>query len=89
MPPFGNLYGMDVYISHALAEEEEIAFNAGSHTVLIKMNYKDYDNLVRPHTVDTFERVPVMRAAAREIGWLELAGRLEGIQIGIRLIPAR
>lgn len=58
MPPFGNLYGMDVYISHALTEEDEIAFNAGSHTVLIKMNYKDYDNLVRPQTVDTFERVP-------------------------------
>ena len=32
MPPFGNLYGMEVYVSDKLAEDEEIAFNAGSHT---------------------------------------------------------
>jgi Ala-tRNA(Pro) deacylase len=31
MPPFGNLYGMDVYVAPALAEDEQIAFNAGSH----------------------------------------------------------
>jgi len=29
MPPFGNLYGMDVFVDQALAEDEEIAFNAG------------------------------------------------------------
>jgi Ala-tRNA(Pro) deacylase len=30
MPPFGNLYGMDVYADEGLAKDEEIAFNAGS-----------------------------------------------------------
>src|SRR6059036_2475529 len=36
MPPFGNLYGMDVYAAAGLAENDEIAFNAGSHTEVIK-----------------------------------------------------
>jgi len=48
MPPFGNLYDMDVYVAEQLAEDEEIAFNAGSHTELIRMSYKDYENLVAP-----------------------------------------
>jgi len=48
MPPFGNLYGMDVYVSRLLAEDEEIAFNAGSHTELMRLAYKDFERLVRP-----------------------------------------
>lgn len=48
MPPFGNLYGMDVYVAPSLAENEEIAFNAGSHTELMKLSYKDFVRLVRP-----------------------------------------
>ncbi len=48
MPPFGNLYGMEVYASPALAENEEIAFNAGSHTEIIKMGYRDFERLVQP-----------------------------------------
>jgi len=48
MPPFGNLYGLDVYTAKSLAEDEEIAFNAGSFTELIKLPYKDYEKLVKP-----------------------------------------
>ena len=48
MPPFGNLYDMSVYVSPALAAEGEIAFNAGSHTELIKMSWADFERLVRP-----------------------------------------
>jgi Ala-tRNA(Pro) deacylase len=48
MPPFGNLYGMDVYVADSLAEDDEIAFNAGSHTELIRMSYPDYARLVKP-----------------------------------------
>jgi Ala-tRNA(Pro) deacylase len=51
MPPFGNLYNMDVYVDRKLIEDEEIAFNAGSHTELIKMAYKDFERLVRPKVV--------------------------------------
>ena len=48
MPPFGNLYGMEVYVSKLLAADEEIAFNAGSHTELIRLAYKDFERLVGP-----------------------------------------
>ena len=42
MPPFGNLYGMEVFASETLAQDEEIAFNAGSHTELVRLAYKDF-----------------------------------------------
>ncbi len=48
MPPFGNLYGMEVYVAESLADDEEIAFNACSHTELIGMNYVDFEELVKP-----------------------------------------
>jgi Ala-tRNA(Pro) deacylase len=48
MPPFGNLYEMPVYVDEVLAEDDEIAFNAGSHVELIRMKYSDYARLVQP-----------------------------------------
>ena len=51
MPPFGNLYGMEVFVEKSLAEDKEIAFNAGSHTELIKLAYNDFARLVEPKVV--------------------------------------
>src|SRR5947208_5749917 len=51
MPPFGNLYGMDVFVAPGLVEDEWIAFNAGTHTELLKMSYKDFERLVMPKVV--------------------------------------
>ncbi len=51
MPPFGNLYHMQVFAAAKLAEDDEIAFNAGSHTELIKLAYKDFERLVKPTVV--------------------------------------
>src|SRR2546421_10738317 len=51
MPPFGNLYGMDVYVAPILAEDEQIAFNAGSHTEVMKLAYKDFERFVKPKVV--------------------------------------
>jgi len=48
MAPLGNLYDVPVYVDDALAEDEEIAFNAGSHRHAIKMRYADYERLVAP-----------------------------------------
>ncbi len=48
MPPFGNLYGMDVYVAKSLTENEKIAFNSCSHSELIQMKYKDFERLVQP-----------------------------------------
>jgi Ala-tRNA(Pro) deacylase len=51
MPPFGNLYDMDVYVADSLTEDEEIAFNAGTHTQLVRMAYRDFERLVQPEVM--------------------------------------
>jgi len=51
MPPFGTLYGMDVYVTESLTRDKEIAFNAGTHTELIRMSYADFERLVQPKIV--------------------------------------
>jgi len=51
MPPFGNLYGMEVYVAEDLAKDERIAFNAGDHSKLVSMAYADYDRVVHPHVM--------------------------------------
>ncbi len=48
MPPFGHLYDMEVYLAEVLRENKEIAFNAGSHTEIIRMAYEDYERLAEP-----------------------------------------
>ena len=48
MPPFGNLYDLEVYVAESLTDDEEIAFNACSHTELIRMKYKDFEKLAKP-----------------------------------------
>jgi Ala-tRNA(Pro) deacylase len=48
MPPFGTLYGLPVYVDRSLAEDEEIIFQAGTHTDAIRMRYWDFAALVFP-----------------------------------------
>ena len=51
MPPFGNLYGLDVYVAESVTEHDEIAFNAGTHSEIIKLAYSDYEALVKPKLI--------------------------------------
>jgi Ala-tRNA(Pro) deacylase len=51
MPPFGNLYGLDTYVTDSLARDPEIAFNAGTHTEVIRMAYADFERLVTPKRI--------------------------------------
>lgn len=51
MPPFGNLYGMAVYVDESLTKDEEIAFNAGSHYELLQISYADFERVVKPRAV--------------------------------------
>jgi len=51
MPPFGNLYGMDVYLAESLTANDQIAFNAGSHSEVIRMSFIDFERLVTPKVV--------------------------------------
>ena len=53
MPPFGNLYDMAVYVDEGLTRDQRIAFNAGSHSELIQLDYADFERLVQP-TVANF-----------------------------------
>jgi Ala-tRNA(Pro) deacylase len=48
MPPFGNLYGLPVYVDEALAEDETIVIQAGTHSDTIRLKYADFERLVRP-----------------------------------------
>ncbi len=52
MPPFGELYDIDVVIADSLAKNEMISFNAGTHREMIKMSYQDFDRLVNPRAID-------------------------------------
>jgi len=52
MPPFGNLYDVPVYVSNHLQDNEQIVFNAGSHSELMKMAYQDFERLVKPKVLD-------------------------------------
>ena len=47
-PPFGHLYGLKVYADQLLQEDEEIVFNAGTHTDVVKMKFKDFKRLAKP-----------------------------------------
>ncbi len=51
MPPFGNLYGMDVFVAESLTKDDEIVFNAGNHSEVIKMKYSDFEKLVKPKII--------------------------------------
>jgi len=52
MPPFGNLYDLDVLVDEKLSKDESIVFNACSHLELIRMSYKDYEKLAKPKVAD-------------------------------------
>ena len=55
MPPFGNLYGLPVWVDGSLARDKEIWFNAGTHDQTVHMAYADFVRVVQPK-VATFGR---------------------------------
>jgi Ala-tRNA(Pro) deacylase len=52
MPPFGNLYDVDVYVDRSLTTDKEIFFQAGNHVETIKMTYKDFERLSKPKVAE-------------------------------------
>ncbi|MBI1791135.1 MAG: YbaK/EbsC family protein [Acidobacteria bacterium] len=60
MPPFGNLYGLPVYVDESLTKDKEIAFNAGTHYELLRLSYDDFRRAVNPAVL----RFAARRAAA-------------------------
>ena len=52
MPPFGNLYNLDVLVDKVLTEDASIVFQAGSHVETLRIKYSDYVRLVNPKVGD-------------------------------------
>jgi Ala-tRNA(Pro) deacylase len=48
MPPFGNLYKVDVISEKSLSDSKEIVCNAGTHTETMSIAYKDFERVVKP-----------------------------------------
>jgi len=48
VPPFGNLFGLEVVADPALFENDKIVFNAGDRCFSVAMNSEDYKRLVVP-----------------------------------------
>ena len=48
IPPFGSLYQLPTLVDESLAEDDEIVFDAHSHTDAIRMAYRDYIDLEHP-----------------------------------------
>ena len=48
MPPFGNLFEMEVFVSPHLTASDLIAFNACTHTDVLQLPYATFARLVNP-----------------------------------------
>lgn len=46
-PPFGDLFGLEVFVDRTVSENEEIVFNAGTHTDTVKIKYCDFKKLTK------------------------------------------
>lgn len=51
MPPFGNLFGLPVFVDPILEEDESIYFNAGNHQQTVRLAYKSFKALAKPRVV--------------------------------------
>lgn len=48
IPPFGNLFGIKVFVEKTLLENEKIIFNAGDRSFSVAIKTEDYLELVKP-----------------------------------------
>jgi Ala-tRNA(Pro) deacylase len=51
MPPFGNLYGLRVYMDSSLCEDGSLVLQAGTHTDTMRIACADFKQLVKPSIV--------------------------------------
>ena len=57
MPPFGNLFGVTVFVDPALEKDEYIYFNAGNHVQTVRLRYRDFARLVKPQVARLAEKL--------------------------------
>ena len=70
---------MPVLAEESLAKDKEIAFNAGTHSELIRLSWEDFVRLVKPKVLDfdvvtphgshaSYKRIPVPVVRNRNYG---------------------
>jgi len=64
MPPLGQLYSLPVFVDQALAADEEIVFNAGTHRDAIRMRYADFATLEKPRVASFADMAGAARKTA-------------------------
>ncbi len=52
VPPFGNLFNLKVICDPSLLKNEFIEFNAGLHTISIRMKARDWQRIVNPQLIE-------------------------------------
>ena len=57
--PFGNLYGLSVYVDKGLTEAADIVFNTGNQTESIRIKYVDFERLAHPRVIEVATESPV------------------------------
>lgn len=62
MPPFGNLYGLPVYVDVSMRLDPLFVFAVGTRHDAIEIFYRDFEELVKPR-VGAFAAVPIERLA--------------------------
>jgi len=62
MPPFGNLFGIPVFVDPALEKDEYIYFNAGNHVQTVRLRFQDFIRLVKPQITQLTESPKKMAA---------------------------
>lgn len=65
MPPLGNLFHLPVLVDTSVAEQEFIAFNAGTHRDVVHMHFGDFKRLEDPAIGKFAYQAEVSRPAER------------------------
>jgi Ala-tRNA(Pro) deacylase len=60
-PPFGHLYDIKIIIDQFLQDDNEVVFNAGTHTDMIRMKLTDFLRLAKPTFADIGVHIAAMR----------------------------
>lgn len=77
MPPFGHLYGLHTYMLPLFKPGTEIAFNAGSHSELIRMPLNEYIRLASVTPVSLGMSVTPFRSMQSEYSALGMMAAWE------------
>lgn len=65
--PFGNLYGMDVFLAPDLEQNQEVAFYVSSSAHLVRMKYSDFEQLVNSQKQIVFSTRARYRAQVKDV----------------------